>query len=354
MKRRQFLKRCAWTAAGLSLLPEVGRAADGVGPGTDADPSVNGEGVMDKTVLSFMCDDTSPWQASPSAFGDFLDYVKSEEIAGESTVMLALGSSGRLLSEPRTDLERTYIEQVHRAFECGIDSHMEVMTHGPRYDFETRTLPREAIHEGLWLHEPAVPTEEYEAYFESIIAEAGKIDVQFTGLTWPGGGGEATARRYRELRRQGATNLSANCWQALLNVTKRGGFRGSTVPCFVHKRGLVERMAEDGEFGVYDMPSIGEDWLGSWRNSEDFVDPDYYITADGQAGGIAGHIRDGAPYCLFHAHWQGLNPEKGVGWEAFTQVVARIKEFYGDRVTWMRPSALTDLLHQQRRAEGAG
>ena len=36
---------------------------------------------------------------------------------------------------------------------------MEVMTHGRRYDFKTRTVPRDAIHEGLWMHEPEVPTE---------------------------------------------------------------------------------------------------------------------------------------------------------------------------------------------------
>ena len=354
MRRREFLRKCAWAAAGLSLLPQVGRAADGARPRTDADPSLDGEDPMNKTVLSFFCDDTSPWRAAPSAFGDFLDYVRTEGIAGESSVILALGSGGRVLSEPGSDAERTYIEQLHRAFECGVGSHMEVMTHGGRYDFKTRTIPKDAIHEGLWMHEPAVPTEEYETYFENIIAEAAKIDVRFTGLTWPGGGGPATSRRYRELRRQGATNLSANCWQALLNVAKRGGFRGRTVPCFVHKRGLAECMAADGEFGVYDMPVVNEDQFGTWRNSPEFVNADFYITADGRGGEIARHVREGAPYCVIYGHWQGLNPEDGVGWEAFKTVVARTKEFLGDRVAWMRPSELTDHLHRQRGAGGVG
>ena len=107
MKRREFLRKCAWAAAGLSLLPRVGGAAEtGAGPENDADSSTSGGKPMNKTVLSFFCDDTSPWRASPSAFGDFLDYVQSEGIAGESSVILALGSGGRVLSEPRSDAER--------------------------------------------------------------------------------------------------------------------------------------------------------------------------------------------------------------------------------------------------------
>jgi len=354
VRRRDFLKACAWAAAGLPVLSRLDRAAaGGVVPKTDRTPNVDDEGPMRKTVLSFFCDDTSPWRASPGAFGEFLDYVKSEGIAGESSVILALGSGGRVLSEPRSDAERTYIEQVNRAYECGIDAHMEVMTHGGRYDFQKRCIPEDAIHEGLWMHEPGVPTEDYETYFENIIAEGAKIGVRFTGLTWPGGGGPAVSRRYGELHSQGMTNLSPNCWQALLNVAKRGGFRGRTVPCFVHARGTAECMAADGECGVYDMPVIGQDWLGRWDNSPERVNPDYYITSDGQAGEIARHVREGAAYCLFHAHWQGLNPDNGCGWEAFKIVIARIKEFLGERVVWMRPSALTDRLHQQRREQGA-
>jgi len=326
------------------------RTARAAEPAADAEPG-DREERMKTTILSFFCDDTSPWRAPPSAFGDFLDYVRAEAIAGESSVILALGSGGRVLSEPRSDAERIYIEQLQRACACGIDSHMEVMTHGRRYDFRTRTIPPDAPYEGLWMHEPEVPAAEYEEYFEDIIAEGAKIGVRFTGLTWPGGGGPEAAARYAELRRQGATNLSANCWRALLNVARRGGFRGPTVPCFVHRRGLAECMAAEGEFGVYDMPVIGEDRLGRWENSPAHVDPDYYITADGQGGRIAEYIRKGAPYCLFHAHWQGLNPADGVGWDAFRLVVARIREFHEERVAWMRPSELTDHLHKQRSAK---
>ncbi|MCK4374598.1 MAG: hypothetical protein KAX19_04685, partial [Candidatus Brocadiae bacterium] len=135
---------------------------------------------MDKTVLSFYCDDTSPYVAGADAFRTFLDFVKSEGIAGESSVILGIGAEAHgLLSRPTTDNERAYIEQVQRAFECGVDTHMELMTHGGLYDFERDCVPQDAIHEGLWLHEPEVSVRAYESYFGHVIEEGEKIGVRF-------------------------------------------------------------------------------------------------------------------------------------------------------------------------------
>ncbi len=75
------------------------------------------------------------------------------------------------------------------------------------------------------------------------------------------------------------------------------------------------------------------------------MNADYYITADGESGRVVDLVRAGAPYCLFYAHWQGLNPANGVGWSAFTEVVHRIQKFLGDQVVWMRPSEYTDQCH---------
>jgi hypothetical protein len=342
--RRDFLKTCALAAAGLSLLPfsnAESASAQDAEPASNT-PQLKDQAPMNKTVLSFFIDDTTQNRGADT-FGKFLDYVKAEGIAGESTVLLG---SGRL-SEPTTEVQRAYIEQLHRAFECGIDSHMEVMTHGGKYDFQRHTVPEGAIYEGLWLHEPDVSVEEYESYFWNVIVEGEKIGVRFTGLTWPGGGGPETDRRYAQLRQQGVTNLNPHCWHALLNLAKAGKFRGRTVPCFVHSPREVQCMASDGKYGVYDMPTLGADWVGSWDNSREHVNPDFYITADGKSGKIAERVRDGAPYCFFYGHWQGMNPASGVGWEAFKTVVQRVKEFLPDRVVWMRPSQFTDWWHSR-------
>ena len=76
------------------------------------------------------------------------------------------------------------------------------------------------------------------------------------------------------------------------------------------------------------------------------VNPDYYLSADGKSGIIVRHYQAGLPYCLWYAHWQGLNPAKGVGWRAFTTVIERIRTCFGKQVGWMRPSDITNRYHQ--------
>jgi hypothetical protein len=63
-------------------------------------------------------------------------------------------------------------------------------------------------------------------------------------------------------------------------------------------------------------------------------------------GVIPRHVEAGAPYCLWYAHWQGLNPVKGVGWQAFRTVVERIRKHLDGRVVWLRPSEITNRYQQ--------
>ena len=188
---------------------------------------------MDKTVLSFYCDDTNPYCAPPEAFKTFLDFAASEGIAGESSVILGYEwSEHGFISRPTTYAQSAYLEQVRRAFSCGIDSQFELMTHGGLFDFSNNQIPAGAMHEGLWLFEPAVTVEEYEAYFYAILSEGERIGVRFTGLTQPGCSCGACNRRHQDLRSGNQSNPNPNVWQALLNQAKSSKFRGRTVPCF--------------------------------------------------------------------------------------------------------------------------
>jgi hypothetical protein len=301
-----------------------------------------------KTVLSFYCDDTSPYGYPPDTFKRFLDFVSAEGVAGESTVLLGAGwPDPGPLSRPTTDLQRTYLAQLRRAFECGIDSHMEIMTHGGLFDFEKGVVPEGATHEGLWLHEPAVSVATYQDYFAHIIAEGERVGVRFTGLTWPGCSCPACTKRYQELAREGVTDINPNVWQALLALAKQGRFRGPTVPIFPAgevPEARAKLLAGDGKCAVYDLSPTAGDQLGSYTNSPDRANADYYITADGERGRIVRAVRTGAPFCIFYAHWQGLNPATGAGWPVFQTVVKRIHTHLGDRVVWRRPSAYTDSL----------
>ena len=303
---------------------------------------------MSPTVLSFYCDDTNPYCAPPSAFQTFLDFAAAEGIAGEASVILGYGwAEHGLLSRASSDVQRAFLAQLPRAYDCGIDTHCELLTHGGLYDWRSGRVPEGAIHEGVWTYEPAVSVDEYEAYFEQLIAEGERIGVRYTGVTWPGCGCEACTRRYQELRAQGVAQVNPHLWRALLNLATRGRFRGRTVPCFVASwvpECAARLMAGQDGYGVYDLPPTAADRFGIWLNDPARVDADYYITADGQAGRIVELVRAGAPYCIFYCHWQGLNPANGVGWGAFTQMVARVRRYLGDQVVWMRPSAYTDQL----------
>lgn len=299
-----------------------------------------------KTILSFYCDDTSPYVAGAKAFETFLDYCAQREIAGESSAILGVG--GHSMSRQPNEEEQAFLQQVARAQKCGIDTHMELMTHGGLFDFDTNGPGTGAAHEGLWLHEPEVTVEQYERYFAGIIAEGERVGVKFTGFTWPGCGCEVCTRRYAELRAGGHNDPNPAVWQALLSLAKQGRFRGRTVPCFFGSSETeygIHRKAADGEHAVYDLMPNAKDCFGIWENNPARVDPDYYITADGKSGIVVRHVQAAAPYCIWYAHWQGLNPATGVGWSAFTTVVERIRRHLQDRVVWMRPSEITERYH---------
>ena len=92
------------------------------------------------------------------------------------------------------------------------------------------------------------------------------------------------------------------------------------------------------------MPNA-EDHMGIWENAAEHVDTDYYISEDGTSGIIIRHLHEGAPYCLWYMHWQGLNPENGLGWAAFKTVTERIEKHLKDQVVWMRPSDMVTKYH---------
>ncbi|MHC4406835.1 MAG: hypothetical protein ACYTG0_45020, partial [Planctomycetota bacterium] len=311
--RRRFTRRQFLGAASTS----VAVALDGRLHRTAADELAKSAGR--KTILSFYCDDTGPYKAGTGAFREFLDYCAKQGIAGESSVIL--GARGHSMTREPSREEQAYLEQVRRAWKCGVDAHMELMTHRGLFDFEANREPKGAVHEGLWLHESGITVDQYERYFSGILAEGERAGVRFTGLTWPGCGCDTCKRRYAELRASGHTEPNPAVWKALLNLAKQGKFRGRIVPCFFRaseKDYGIHRKASDGEYAVYDLMPNAMDHFGIWENNPDRVNPDYYITADGKSGIIVRHVQEGAPYCLWYAHWQGLNPASGVGWQAFT------------------------------------
>lgn len=105
-----------------------------------------------KTILSFYCDDTSPYGVGTGTFQTFLDYCGEQRIAGESSAILGLG--GHSMTRNPSEEEQAFLKQLVGAWDCGVDTHMETMTHGGLFNFDADCVPATAVHEGLWLHEP--------------------------------------------------------------------------------------------------------------------------------------------------------------------------------------------------------
>lgn len=336
VSRRDFIKSSS-AALALAAIPGHGFLT-------------GGRKKRNKMILSFYMDDTNPEIVKAGAFKYFLDYCIGFGIRGESSVIL--GYNGKSITADPDDNQRLYTWQARQAHEKGIDSHMEIMTHNTLFDFKNGRKNENGIHEGLWLHEPGVKVNEYQTYFASILDEGEKSGIKFTGLTWPGCSCTDCTKRYAELKGEGPLHINQAVFDALLNLARDGKFRGRVLPVFYESSETdygIFRRAADGKFGVYDLMPNCKDQFGIWENSEDHVDPDYYITKDGKSGIILRHLENRAPYCMWYMHWQGVNPENGKGWESFQKVTARIKKYLSDKVVWMRPADIVTAYHD---AEG--
>jgi hypothetical protein len=334
MKRRKFVSSAA-AAIALAGLPSTGNFTRKV-------PEKK------KMILSFYLDDTNTGTVKAKAFSDFTSYCRINGIRGEASFIP--GYSGKSIISEHDQNQGDYLNYVKDAWSAGIDSHMEIMTHSTLFDFKSGSARESGIHEGLWLHEPAVSIKEYQDYFSAILTEADKKGIRFTGLTWPGCSCEACTKRYAELKEKEPLHLSQNAFQALLNLAGQNRFRNPVIPIFYESSetrfGIFKRASGD-KCGVYDLMPNAEDHFGIWENSKDKVDPDYYITADGKSGIVIRHLENGSPYCMWYMHWQGVNPENGVGWEAFKTVTGRIEKYLSDRTVWMRPGDIVTAYHQK-------
>jgi hypothetical protein len=331
VSRRKFLKSTAAAMATISL----------------AGCGIRSNKPEEKIILSFYLDDTSPGIAKAEAYKEFLEFCEANGVMGESSVIL--GYNGKSMAQDPDDNQDLFLAEVRKSYEKGIDSHMELMTHHGLYDFASGEMRETGIHEGLWLHEPSVSREDYYKYFSNTLAQGEAAGIKYTGLTWPGCGCEACTKRYNELRKEGPLYIGNAAIESLLKLAKERKFRGRVLPVFYdadEKDFGIFQKASDGEYGVYDLMPNAMDHFGIWENSPTRVNPDYYITEDGKSGIILKHIEDHAPYCMWYMHWQGLNPEKGVGWEAFKTVIKRIKRHLEGKIVWMRPSDIVNAYHK--------
>jgi hypothetical protein len=66
-----------------------------------------------KIILSFYCDDTSPYAAGAGAFRTFLDFCADHHVAGESSCIL--GMNGHSMAREANEEQQAFLSQVKRA-----------------------------------------------------------------------------------------------------------------------------------------------------------------------------------------------------------------------------------------------
>lgn len=293
-----------------------------------------------RTYVSFFLDDVAPYVADgrltpidASALLEVLDYIKEKGLAGAISVIPAM--FGKLLTRPENAHERRFAETMAKLGDYPVDAHMEIMTHGRLFDFSTNSL-REAPTEMEWLDDPSVGVDEYRGYFLNTIKVGRELGVCYAGVSTPGT----------------HPKMNPKVYQALLELAEAGEFPNAVVAVFAtieegHATMEPRARALSGDFGVYDTPSGVQDYLASWRNSPDWVDVNHYVDVNGN-GRLAELIKRGSFMALFHMHWQGLNPQTGLGWSAFQEMVERLNSLFGDKIAWRRPSEIVAHFHQLR------
>jgi hypothetical protein len=297
--------------------------------------------------LSFYCDDTNPYGRPAETFRTFVDYCREHGIKGESSVVIGwrLSEEG-LLTRELDDCKKRFIEDVAAADEVGLDTHFEILTHASVYDVPGSRFPARPFHEGVWLQDPEVTKDEYLEYFTFILDEADRVGIRYSGMTTPGYVDEESVAKEREIGETGFfRGINPAVWQALHQLATEGRFARSVVPSFAGYAENERRpvlVAGGTDAAVFELAPNSRDFLGSWQMTDEMVDPDYYITADGRSGRIVELLREGAPYCLYYSHWQGYNPHDGIGWQAFQTMVDRIETHLAGEVEWARPTDICD------------
>jgi hypothetical protein len=307
-----------------------------------------------RAMAAFIMDDLSgSLPEDAAAFRKFSRWVCEAGIKGECSVILGLRRTedGRALPQQEGFIEDLLAAKDH------LDTFMEVMTHSYLYDFAADRIRTDGPHEGVWMLDRSRPFEEYLAYFRGIAGRAAREGFRHAGLTLPGCGCGPCAEFYGQGRvREAASDLSPRLTKALLQVMSEGLLAGSVCGTFVGSEGAgpddVRLLDEDGAQGVYDVPpGVRGDHFGRWDNNPEHRDPDFYITEDGERGRLVQLLAQGTRTLVYYGHWQSLRPDRGIGFEPFGQVAARLGKHHGDRLVWMRPSQIAAYRHTERHTE---
>lgn len=310
----------------------------------------------DRAMTTFFIDDCCGHEPGDAeAFLRFSGWAEENGLKGECSAILGLKRTADGTPLP---FQKSYVKEVERASSRHLDAHMEVMTHLHLFDFAAGRMRDRGAHEGVWLMDRRVSFEQYCEYFDGIARLAGQAGFRHSGLTLPGCGCDRCLALKRDLviGSPQAIDLNRNALRALLLLAKNGRLSTPVCSLFVGKFGYgpvdCQEMLSDGRNAVYDVPpAVGGDSLARWDNLPQYLDLDHYITADGTGGRLPELLALGTRTMGFYGHWQGVRPDRGIGYPALQELARRLGRFHGERIEWMRPTQIAMYRHTERHTQ---
>jgi hypothetical protein len=294
---------------------------------------------MTRTAIALFVDDT---HFQPKGqFGKLVDFCAEQGVRGKFSLISAMGPNrgGLATGQTLSPAEAEFLHEIGRAATFAMDIHMELMTHDKLWDFAAGQQRSDGPCEGMWLYDPDTPKAEYVDYLGAILDHAARLGITINGVSVPGCACDECARRWVDLQARGHLTVSANAYEALLDLAAAGRMGVASVAVYADEADAdhpTRTMCRRGEYSVYDarLDLVGADLIGF--NGK--LDVDFYVSADGQSGRIVQLVQAGAPSCFFCAHWFSMNPAQPEGWQGFQEIIRRINTHLADRIEWVRPS----------------
>jgi len=363
--RREFLR------AGTALAAGLGLAADGTPSGAAPSHSsrkdvevINPQG---RVPLSLFIDDSTclvntahffmpqlaeawpenknfrkPWKTWPREIPDaflreFAQWCGEHGVKGKFTIIPYPGCVGWLDRElpgwSRQEL-RASLKLVREWIAPRWDITPEMITHTRVIDIRAGRPMDEVSSATMENSYPqtAKTADELAAYIAYALRILKNCDLECSGITTPGGFGNAAKSELSLAVQQAVRDVFAAEVPYYFKYVVEGD--GSTAPKLEH----VHEAGEQVKLTV-NVPAGTGDWFGNW-NGDSPCQGHRYANQDATAGRLVDLIERGGPAVMLF-HWPGMycNGTRR-GFEEFKKVVTALESRFRDRTLWMKSSEI--------------
>lgn len=215
----------------------------------------------------------------------------------------------------------------------------EMITHTRVIDIKTGRPLAEANKATMEISYPPVKksADELAAYIAYALGILKNADLTCTGVTTPGGFGNACRSELSLAMRQAVTEVFPTeipfYFKYIASDTE------STHPRLERVDGVTGADARKTPQLTVNVPASTGDWFGDWDGAQ-LPQGEKYLSEDGTTGRMAELIQRGEPAVMF-CHWAGLFSNGSQrGFNACKKVITVLNQKYRDQTLWMKSSEM--------------